>query len=247
MKLHELLAVETSLENQANKVRGDLTTTFEKKRHLFEEKKVTFTPHGEGAQPVTETQLDLQTNVVKELGWVSGHISKALDASYWVAETNTSARADVVLDDGTVLLKSIPATALLELEKRINEIATLINSVPTLDPAKGFTPDAARGENVFQARTINKIRTRKEKKVIVLYPATDKHPAQTQLGDEDVAIGTIQEQEWSGLITPAQKSKYLERVDSLARAVKQARSRANDAEVDRTKNIGSPLLGYIFK
>ena len=43
-KLHELLAAETNLENQANKCRTDLVGTFQNKRHHFEEKKEVFTP-----------------------------------------------------------------------------------------------------------------------------------------------------------------------------------------------------------
>lgn len=243
-KLHELLAVESNLENQAAKCRSDLSATFEKKRHLFEEKRVTFTPAGEGSQAVTETQSDIQTNVKKELDWVRTHIVKALDASYQVAEANTEARADVTLEDGTVLLTAIPATALLELEKRVAELTALVTAVPTLDPAKGFSTDAAR--NLYVARVVNKTRTRKEKKVFIKYEATKEHPAQTELLDQDVVVGTIQEQEWSGLITPAEKATLIDRVEILARAVRRARSRANDVEVKSDKRVGAKLLSYVF-
>lgn len=245
-KLHELLAVESNLENQAAKCRTDLASTFEKKRHLFEEKLVTFTPAIEGAQPVKEAQSDIQTNVTKELKWLQGHLSKALDASYQVAEANTSARADVVLEDDkqTVLLTGVPATALLELEKRVAEIASLIAAVPTLDPAKGFSKDESR--NLYKAREVTKSRTRKEKKVFVKYEATKEHPAQTELLDQDVVIGSIQEQEWSGLITPAEKADLINRVEIVARAVRRARSRANDVEVNSKAKIGDKLLGYVF-
>jgi len=246
-KLHELLAVETSLENQAAKVRTDLANTFDKKRHLFEEKRVVFTPFGENVQAVTETQSDIQTNVAKELEWVQDSLVKALDASYQVAEANTSARADVVLEDdaGTVLLTGVPATALLELEKRIAELQSLVNAVPTLDPAKGFSLDSNR--NLYRAREVNKTRTRKEKVVLVKYAATKEHPAQTELIDQDVPVGKIQEQEWSGLITPVEKSELLNRVEIVARAVRRARSRANEVTVDLNKKIGKQLLNYIFK
>ena len=90
-------------------------------------------------------------------------------------------------------------------------------------------------------------RTKKEKKVFIKYDATKEHPAQTELLDQDVVIGTIQEQEWSGLITPAAKSDYLSKVEDIGRAVRQARSRANDAEVDKNKKIGSAILSYIFE
>jgi hypothetical protein len=39
-RLHELLAVETNLESQMLKCCLELAATFEKKRHLFEEKGV---------------------------------------------------------------------------------------------------------------------------------------------------------------------------------------------------------------
>lgn len=245
-KLHELLAVETNLENQANKCRLDLMNTFEKKRHLFEEKRVVFIPLAEGEQQVVEQQSDIQTTVHKELDWIQAYIAKALDASYQVAEANTQARADVVLDDdaGTILLKGLPATALLELEKRVAEVQALIGVIPTLDPAKGFTSDPQRG--VFKAREVVKNRTKKQPKVIVRYEATKEHPAQTELFNEDVPIGKIQEQEWSGLLTPSDKADLLNRVEMVARAVRRARSRANDTEVDINKRIGSKLLKYVI-
>ena len=73
-KLHELLAIESNLETQAAKVRADLANTFEKKRHLFEEKRLLFTPNTEGAQVVTEQQTDIQTTVQKELAWVQNDL-----------------------------------------------------------------------------------------------------------------------------------------------------------------------------
>jgi hypothetical protein len=247
-KLHELLAVETNLENQATKNRGELASTFEKKRHLFEEKRIVFMPNGEGSQPVVETQSDIQSTVAKELAWIAPFIAKSLDASFQVADANTRARADIVLDDdaNTVLIAGLPATALLELEKRVAEVAALINAIPTLDPAKGFRPDAAREGGISQARPVVKTRTKKAKKLYVKYDATKEHPAQTELIDEDVPVGTIQEQEWSGLITPARKSELLAKADMLARAVRRARSRANEVEVDLTKKIGKKLLDFVF-
>lgn len=246
MKLHELLAVETNLENQANKTRTELVGTFEKKRHLFEEKRVTFTPAGEGSQVVTETQSDIQTTIKKELDWVQTFLVKSLDASYQVAEANTVARADIILEDETVLAKNVPATSLLELEKRMTEIQALIVAVPTLDPAKGFKEDTAKGDGYYIAREVKKNRTQKQKKVFIKYEATKEHPAQTELLDQDVVVGTVQEQEWSGLITPAQKAELIDRVEMVARAVRRARSRANDVPVDTSKKIAKALLGYIF-
>jgi hypothetical protein len=248
-RLHELLAVEGQLKGQAQATRTELRATFEKKRHLFEEKVLTFYPAEEGAQQVREQQSDLQSKVLDELSWIAGIWSKASDVSLQVADANTIAAADVILDNGTVLFSNVPATALLELEKRAAEIQELIKSIPTLDPAKGFKPDADRGANVYKARDVSKVRTKKAQRALVLYPATETHPAQTQLISEDVPVGNVVEQEWSGLITPAEKGRLLERAEEVSRAFKQARQRANDAEINKAslRTFGSALFGYVFR
>lgn len=246
-KLHELLAVEGNLKTTAFKALADLLNTFEKKRHHFSEKLTTFKSFEENKPDAVEAALDLQSTIPKEIDWIKPFLAKAIDAGFQVAEANTAARADVVLDNGHALLSQIPATALLELEKRIKELQDFIMLIPTLDPAKGFTSDAARGADVFQARPISKTRTKKENKPLLLAPATDKHPAQVQLVVEDVAIGTILEQEWSGLITTSRKGTLIERVEEVLRSVKQARARANETVLDASQNkIGNKLLDHIF-
>ncbi len=249
MKLHELLAVAKPLNNQADTCRAELAGTFEKKRHLFSEKRKTFTPLGEGQVPVTEEQSTLQTTAPKEFDWIAGHLTKAWDGNFQIAEANMIARADIVLEDekATVLASDVPATALLELEKEVAEVIALLKAVPTLDPALGFSLDASRELGVHKAREVQKPRTQKTKKVFIKYDATKEHPAQTELLDQDVVIGHIQEQEWSGLITPALKADLLDRAEMLARAVRRARARANDTIVDNKKKIGGKLLSFVFK
>lgn len=230
-KLYELLVVTGQLATQAETTRKDLRNTFEKKRHHFEEKVKTFTPNTEGAQPVTEEQQDIQTSVQHELRWFAGIASKAMDVAYHIAEGNTRARADVVLDDGTVLLSNVPALALLELEKRVAEIEELVKAVPTLDPAKGFKPDTSRGPGIYRARDVTKTRTKKVEDLVVVIQPTKEHPGQFAKVVKDIDIGTIQEQEWSSLITPAEKGALIERAEEVRRAIKKALHRANSVEM----------------
>jgi hypothetical protein len=247
-KLHELLAVQGSLSGQASKVRGDLAVTFDKKKHLFEGRKKTFQPLAEDAQPTVEDQQDIQSTVAGEIKWISTHLAKALDVAYHVDLANTAAKADIVAEDGTVLVKDIPATTLLQLEKRVTEWKDLIAAIQTLDPAKSFVPDKAHGEGHFKARDVVKQRKVKTKKLYIKYEATDKHPAQTELVDEDVPTGTILEQEWSALITPAKKADLLDRVETLHRAVAKARSKANDHAIEtKDHKIGVTLLEFVFQ
>lgn len=247
-KLHELLAVHKSFEGQAGKCRAELMNTFEKKRHHFEETRKSSRSLAEGEQFKVEEQKDIQTTVAEELKWVQGKLASVLDVGYQIDIANTGAKADVVLPDGEIILKDVPATALLQMEKRLNEIHQLVTVIPTLDPAKGFKLDSERGKHIYKARDVEKKRTKKEKKVLTAAPATDKHPAQVVVYDEDVQVGTILEQEWSSLITPATKSDVLENIEHLTRAVQKARAKANEFEVDTTATkIGGKMLEFIFK
>lgn len=246
-KLHELLAVERDMKAQAEKCRTDLAETFKKKEHHFTAKITQFKPYGEGEAEKIEEQLDLQTTVPKELKWVSEFIIKAMDVSYQVAEANTTARADVVLEDDTVLLKDMPTSALLELEKRMEELRLFVAAIPTLDPVKGFRPDPDRGTDVFKARDIVTVRTRKVTKFQSVAKATDKHPEQIKEVVEDTPTGDIVKMEWSGMLTVAVKGDMLNKVEVLARAVKKARARANEVDIPKTGiKIGATLINYVF-
>jgi len=247
-KLHELLAVGTNLENQANKTRSDLMATFDKKRHLFEQKLTTYKPKEEGAPAVTEAQSDIQTTVRKELDWIANIMVRDIDLGHQVDVANTQARADIVTEDDVVIAKDVPATSLLQLEKRVKQVHELLVSIPTLDPAKGFSQDANRESGIYKAREVTKARTKKTATVIVKYPATKEHPAQTEMIAEDVPTGTILEQEWSALLTPAVKGDLIERCEVLVRAIKRARSRANELDLDVAGNkIGKRLFDYILE
>lgn len=246
-KLHELLAVENDLRGQAETCRADLKKTFETKGHHFTKKLTTFKASKEGLPDKMEEQLALQTTVRKELKWISEKIAKVMDIGHQVDIANTTAKADVILEDGTVLLKDVPATSLLRLEHRITEARELIQAIGTLDPSKGFEPDANEGEGIYKARDIEGFRTEKQFEFVVMVPATDRHPAQVKELMADKPIGTILKQEWSSLITVADKGDMLDRVEALLRAVKKARARANEIDIDvRENKIGDSVLEYVF-
>lgn len=248
-KLHELLAVQDNLKGQATKVLSDLKGTFANKPHLFEEARITFEPNTEGAKAETIEQKTIQTTVPKEIEWVQKHVAKAIDIGYQVDIGNTSARAEVLIEETNErLLPEMPATALMQLEHRLVDVKELIQSIKTLDPAKGFAIDPDRGRDVYKAREVRKTKTQKEDKVITLAPATDKHPAQAVTKVVDAPVGHLLEQEWSGLITPAKKSELLDQVEVAIRAVKSARGKANNLEVDvKDLKVGQTLLDFIFK
>lgn len=262
-KMHELLAVFDDQKGQATKTRSDLISTFSTKSHLFRKKVVIFRPAQEGVAPVTEAQSDIQSTLSKELDWVSNFLAKSIDCGYQIDLGNTLAKADLIVEDqglvhstepgkvektAALYIKDVPATFLLQLEKHLLAVKELAVAIPTLDPAQGFALDEKSGKGIWKAREVIKERTKKTKKVLVLAPPTDKHPAQVQPYDEDVPVGTVMEQEWSALTTPAIKSAVLANIDTLLQSVKKARSRANAIDLDPAgAKIGRQLLDYIFK
>ena len=246
-KLHELLAVENEVRGQAETCRTDLKNTFEKKTHHFTKRIITVKSKKDGVADKVESQLNLQTTVKQELKWITEKLAKSMDIGHQVDVANTEAKADVVLEDGTALLKSVPTTSLLRLGHRLEEVRDLVRTIGTLDPAKGFEPDPNEGDGVFKARDDERPRTEKQFRFIIMVPPTDKLPAQVKELMEDVPVSAAVTQEWSSLITVAAKGEMLDRVEGLLQAVKRARSKANEVEVDQRQNkIGDTVLNYVF-
>jgi len=246
-KQHELLAVKSNVVLDSSTSIAGLVETFQKSLHHFTEERITFHPAEEGAPAVTEKVLNLQTDVHRELERIRHNVARAIDVNYQIALGNVGASADVVLDGGKVLFERLPATALLDLKNSVQEIRALVLAIPTLDPVKGFDLAPERGAHVYKARDVERNRTVKTQKHMIVVPATTEHPAQVGVISEDIVTGHVQVQEWSGLITPAEKGAMLDRVESVSRAVKAARARANEFEIDvKGKQIGNALLGYIF-
>jgi len=90
-----------------------------------------------------------------------------------------------------------------------------------------------------------RFKTAKEVKHKVLYDATDHHPAQIETWNEMVNVGRITETTWSGMISPADKSLYIGRMDKLIQAVKKARQRANTTKVGKAE-VGPTIFNYLF-
>jgi hypothetical protein len=155
---------------------------------------------------------------------------------------NQSARADIVVD-GKVLLANVPVTSLLFLDKQVNDLETFVSKLPTPDPAEEWTHDPNSG--LLRSKTTESVRTSKEPTVIVKYPATTEHPAQTELFTKDVPVGTWSQILYSGCISADRKNAILARVRKLQDAIKLAKEQANLLDVERQK-AGEPLLGFVF-
>lgn len=229
-KLHELLAVEPGLKGTTKNVLLETQTTFVKKNHHFNGHIKRYEPLKEdGIQYDTEVH-PIATSVKEKLQYTIEHVVRSLDCLYQKEKTNTEAKADLQLGD--IIIKDVPATVLLNFEKQFKEIRNVYAAIPTLDPSREWEEDPMVADQYISKQEQQTFKTEKTIVPIVLYEATDKHPAQIEKVSKDVVIGTWRTKYHSQAITPALKSKLLGKIDKVIREVSKARQRANDIEVN---------------
>lgn len=248
-KLHEVLAVEQGLQTTAKKTNEETIRTFGKKDEHFVQtvRHTEYFAEEDKNLNTTETKA-MVTTVFDKLLYNVGPNVKAWDALLQKESTNQHASADIEID-GKVLVANVPATVLLPLITKLQELRAVYEAIPTLAPGPVWEPDpeARTGGGVWKARDADvAFRTKKTIKPIVLHPGDDKHPAQVQAIPEDVPVAKISTTHKSGMLTSAQKSDLLARIDRLLRAVKRALQRANTAEVEK-RHMGKELFNFIHE
>lgn len=246
-KLHEILAIEGDLDATAKKVVDEAITTFTKKPDHFLEMHRALQMFDDDRQDenLVESKA-LVTTAKDKLGYVRRHIVKYLDTFAKKEATNQIATADLTVD-GVTLLANAPATLLLGLESKLKNIRTMYEAIPTLQPGMDWQLDEGRGAGIYRSvEPETRMRTEKVIQHKVLYEATKEHPAQIEKWSADVPTGKITIRNWSGMLSPSEKSELLGRIDTLIRSVKKARQRANTAEVVDLP-IGNALFDFIHQ
>lgn len=242
-KLHEVLAVEGDLKGAAQRALSHMRGVFTDGVSRLVGQARKYQPLEEGGETWADEVIALATTVSDELGVVRLAFGHWLDASIQKEVTNTKTLADVVID-GEVLLAGLPATALLNLESKLAELRKAYSLIPTNDPAEQWGFDTQQGCYVSGLRITYK--TKKTLLSHIAYEATPEHPAQVKTFSEDVRIGAWTTVIHSGAETPANKQRFLSRIDALAQAVKQARQRANSIDVEDV-HVAIALFDYIHR
>ena len=155
--------------------------------------------------------------------------------------SNATCAADLKVGDKVIGTK-IPVGTLIFLEKYIKEVRDFVANLPVLDPSFTWIWDASAG--FYRSNETLTNSTKKLQKPIVLYDATDKHPAQTQLIVEDIVVGTWKTTTTSSCITVEDKEKYLGKISALLNAIVIARDEANMQE-GKQSTLGSNILDYL--
>jgi hypothetical protein len=241
-KLNQINALVTSRKGDAEKQITELYKLIQKEQ-LFAGRERTYRPldevNGQKLPPESQRVQQRADDLVRQAREKWNELWNLVLAQ---DTGNQSARADVVVD-GKVILANVPVTSLLFLDKQVNDLETFVPKLPTPDPAEEWAHDPNTG--LLRGKANESLRTSKEPTVIVKYPATTEHPAQTELFTKDVPVGTWTQILYSGCIATDRKNAILARVRKLQDAIKLAREQANLLDVERQK-AGEPLLGFVF-
>jgi hypothetical protein len=247
-QLHEVLAVIADLQATAQKAQADTIAFFTKQTHRYDgavKRLEMFDESRKNEEPQGYESVEVSATVDQDLDAFSKEAIRFLDALAQKETTNQQAMADIVLEDGTILIAKLPATLLLTLENWLDKWKTVYENIPVVEGGVVWDADKDKGDGVFRARDpIIRHKTEKVHLHKVMVEPTDKHPAQIKEWTEDRPIGRTVQAVWTGKVFPRRRQEMLRRIGELIEAVKKARMRANTAEVIK-EEVGKEIFSYI--
>lgn len=246
--LHEVIAIEKGVKGRVySKITEDHKAL--QKKELFSGHTKTFKPRDEDPTSPTGEQLpeDKHNVQLRALDIIKATIegnTEWLDIAALRDWGNTHAKADVVVGE-KVLVKDCPVTYLLVLDKILSDLHTFVKKLPVLDSSEKWKYEA--NQDLYATEPAGTARSKKIVRPMVLYEATDKHPAQVKEITEDAFAGIWTTIKYSSALPAATINDMTKRVESLQKAVKSAREKANSQVITMDQSIGDSILGFIFE
>jgi hypothetical protein len=240
-KLNQVVALEHSTKSRTHSTISNLHKVSQKS-DLFNGFAKSYTPKDEEGDTFPNENKKVQFIATDKLDEFSKCLVELLDITATKDFANCTAVANIVVE-GKVIAEKVPVPYLLFLEKQILDIRTYVEALPTLDMNEDWTKDDNSG--LFKTNATLTNRTKKIQTALVLYHATDRHPAQTQLITEDVIVGSWSAVKHSGALQLPVKNKYLSKIEKLSSAIKFAREEANSSEAPEVK-IGKSIFEYLL-
>lgn len=256
-QLHTLIALRDAVKGRKTQAVTALHRE-STKVNLYEGLTRSYRPRdADDAETLPTENQNIQVNADTVLNGFVQAVTRDWDLMASVDASNQRAVADVEVPTGEktpqgdvvyrVVLRRVPATFLLYLARELDDVYKFVSKLPTLDPAARWTYD----ENVA-ANVAEPVETHRTKKVLRNHvkwepqPGNDKHPAQVETFTEDKVVGYWTLVRRSGALSLERKARLLQRIDTFRLAVKEARERANETEVDDrevTRAVFDYLLG----
>lgn len=240
-KLNQIIAVEKGVKSRSFQDLTDAHHTVQKAALLTGISRA-YQPKDEEGEQLPPESTKVQIRAEEVLRQMATTLTRLFDVTATKDAANCTAKADVTVD-GNVLLRDVPVTYLLFLEKQLTDLRTFIKKLPTLDAAESWSfNDSA---DCWSTEPVRTIRTKKVPRNHVKAEATEKHPAQVEVYYEDIPVGYWTTLKFSGSLPAKRVTELLERVEKLQAAVKYAREEANNAEVTDV-HVGDKVFGYLF-
>ncbi len=241
VKLSQLVAIEKGVRSKADRALTEAYHSVQKADPLSGLTRTYAPINDDDVALPSETKL-VQLKTEQIIAEVSGELTRLFDVTLTKDAGNCVAKGNVVVDGNTVLA-DVPVTYLLFLEKQLVNLATFISKLPVLDPAETWEYDAV--SSAYRSHPSSTIRNKKIRRNHVVAQATQQHPEQVQVYEEDVPVGTWTITKFSGGLPSDKIAEYARRVDALLVAVKFAREEANSTSVEDQK-AGNAVLSYVF-
>ena len=240
-RLNQIIAVEKGVKSRSFQ---ELTEAHQmlQKPALLAGISRTYRPKDEEGEQLPPESTRVQIKAEEVLRQTAEILTRLFDVTATKDWTNCTARADVVLD-GQVLLKDVPVSYLLFLEKQLVDLHTFVKKLPTLDASETWVFD--QSADCWATEPVQTVKTKKIPRNHVKAEATDKHPAQVEVYYEDVTVGYWRTIKFSGALPARRVNELLNRVEKLQQAVKFAREEANNAEA-KDQKVGEKIFQYLF-
>lgn len=241
-KLNQIIALTAGRKSRAQKEITEVHKMLQKPELLLGINRTYKPVDEEFGEKLPPERKQVQLRVKDAISTVRQELSEMIDIVATQDWANTTAKADVSVD-GRVILRDVPVTHLLFLEKQLVDLHTFVDKFPTLDPSERWS--YSEDVDCYVSEVSQSIKTKKVMKSHVKYEATKEHPAQVETYNEDQTVGHWSTVKFSGAITAKEKNNLLKRVRDLQEAVKVAREEANSMKVEQV-HVGNDLLSYIF-
>jgi len=240
-RLNQIIAVEKGVKSRSFQELTEAHQVLQKPALLAGISR-TYRPKDEEGEQLPPESTRVQVKAEEVLRRTAEILTRLFDVTATKDWTNCTARADVVLD-GQVLLKDVPVSYLLFLEKQLVDLHTFIKKLPTLDASETWVFD--QSADCWATEPVQTVKTKKIPRNHVKAEATEKHPAQVEVYYEDVTVGYWRTIKFSGALPARRVNELLSRVERLQQAVKFAREEANNAEAQEQK-VGEKIFQYLF-
>lgn len=184
-KLNQVIAVEKGVKA---KTQQDLTAAQRglDKPALLAGISRTYQPKDEEGEHLPPESTRVQVKAEDVLRDTAATLARLFDVTATKDWANCDARADIEVE-GRTLLRDVPVSYLLFLEKQLADLGAFIRKLPTLDAAESWSLDPSTG--AWKTDAVRTAGTKKVPRNHVKAEATDKHPAQVEVYYEDIPVG----------------------------------------------------------